>query len=134
MKIDLQKLRQNLDKAYAPYSKFHVSALAIDENDNQYWGVNCENIAFPSGLCAERSALFSAPVQGGKVGTFKEIHIISSSEKPVFPCAGCRQVMCEFMKPDSLVYCYSNDTKEVMKFKLEELVPNAIWPTTIKVG
>ncbi|MBN0919294.1 cytidine deaminase [[Mycoplasma] gypis] len=134
MKVNIKKLKDNLNFSYAPYSKFKVSALAIDSQGREFYGVNCENIAYPSGLCAERSALFSSVVHGAEVGTFKEIHIIATSEEPIYPCAGCIQVMCQFMQPDSKVYCYSNDAKIVNEHKLKELIPYGLWPTSIKVG
>ncbi|TDV23288.1 cytidine deaminase [Mycoplasmopsis mustelae] len=132
MKIDINELRNLLNKSYCPYSKFHVAAIAIDKDGRQWPGVNVENAAYPSGLCAERSALFGSVALGGKVGEFREIHIISSGASIVSPCAGCRQVMTEFMPTDALVYQYSNDAKSVRINKLSELCPFPIVPESIK--
>ncbi|MCU9940259.1 cytidine deaminase [Mycoplasmopsis felis] len=132
MQIDIQKLRDLLKYSYCPYSKFKVAAIAIDENDKEFIGVNVENAAYPSGLCAERSALFGSVAHGAKVGIFKEIHIISSSEDIISPCAGCRQVMTEFMPDDALIYQYSNDGKKVRINKVIEIVPFPIHSHNIK--
>ncbi|WP_391510158.1 cytidine deaminase [Mycoplasma zalophi] len=134
MKINIQDLKDKLKYSYSPYSNFKVAALAIDENNNKYYGVNCENIAFPSGLCAERSALFSSVVHGAKVGTFKEIHIISSGKDTIFPCSGCRQVMLEFMEPESMVYCYDNEGNLNLEISLEQLNPFGVWPNTLEIN
>ncbi|QJG67277.1 cytidine deaminase [Mycoplasma phocoenae] len=131
--MNINELKEKLQYSYCPYSKFRVAAVAIDENDNKYYGVNAENIAFPSGLCAERSALFGSVAYGAKVGTFKEIHIISSGKTVIYPCSGCRQVMLEFMKPDSLVYCYDSTGENYSVTTLEELNPHGIWPSTIEI-
>lgn len=121
--MNIETLKNLLKRSYAPYSNFQVAAIAIDEDGKEYHGVNVENAAYPSGLCAERSALFGSVAYGGKVGTFKEIHIIAKKLDEISPCAGCRQVMTEFMPMDALVYQYSNDGKRVRINKLSELVP-----------
>lgn len=130
--MDILKLKELLKKAYAPYSNFQVAACAIDEEGNEFYGVNVENAAYPSGLCAERSALFGSIAYGGKVGKFKEIHIISKKEGIISPCAGCRQVFVELMKNDAKVYQYSNDTKQVRVNTVEELVPYSVKESDIK--
>ncbi len=81
----VDKLKELLKYAYCPWSHFQVAAIAISEEGKEYPGVNVENAAFPSGLCAERSALFGSVAHGAKVGTFKEIHIISSSNEIISP-------------------------------------------------
>ncbi|QCZ36644.1 cytidine deaminase [Mycoplasma nasistruthionis] len=120
------RLKDLLKHAYVPYSKFPVAAIAIDENGKEHYGVNVENAAYPSGLCAERSALFGSVAYGGKVGTFKEIHIISGKNEIISPCAGCRQVMTEFFPLDAKVYQYSNDGKQLRVNTVNELCPFSI--------
>ncbi|QNM93955.1 cytidine deaminase [Mycoplasma sp. Pen4] len=122
----VEKLRELLTKAYAPYSNFPVAAIAIDYDGKEYYGVNVENAAYPSGLCAERSAMFGSVAYGGHVGKFKEIHIISGKNEVISPCAGCRQVMTEFMPSDAKVYQYSNDGEQVRINTVDEICPYAI--------
>ena len=86
-------------KAYAPYSKFHVGASVLLENGEIVEGNNQENIAYPSGLCAERVALFwvGANFPDTKVLT---LAIVAKGDllpvdQILSPCGGCRQVMLE---------------------------------------
>lgn len=85
--------------AYAPYSKFKVGAALRLENDVIITGSNQENIAYPSGLCAERVALFSAGANYPNVKV-ETLCIIAKGdllpkEKILSPCGSCRQVMVE---------------------------------------
>ncbi|BAP00818.1 Cytidine deaminase (Cytidine aminohydrolase) [Mycoplasmopsis californica HAZ160_1] len=128
----VQKLKDLLQFSYCPWSHFRVAAIAIDDQGREWPGVNVENAAFPSGLCAERSALFGSVAHGAKVGTFKEIYVISSGEGVISPCAGCRQVMTEFMTDDSLVHLFNGAGDIKKTFKLGELVPLPIRSEQIK--
>ncbi|AZZ65759.2 cytidine deaminase [Metamycoplasma phocicerebrale] len=119
-------LKEKLNFSYSPYSKVKVAALAIDDKGNEYYGVNCENAAFPSGLCAERSALFGSLAYGAKVGSFKEIHIISNLNKILYPCGACRQVMSQFLKSNGKIILYSTDLKEEKVFYIQDILPNGV--------
>jgi cytidine deaminase len=88
--------------AYAPYSKFSVGAAVLLENGKIITGNNQENAAYPSGLCAERVALFYASSQYRGVAV-KCIAITALRnrvpvEEPVPPCGSCRQVFVEWEK------------------------------------
>lgn len=96
----LRLAREAAKSAYAPYSKFYVGAALLLENGKTVCGNNQENIAFPSGLCAERVAFFSAGAQYPGVA-IKTIAVTARSndfaiDKPVTPCGDCRQVMAEY--------------------------------------
>jgi len=96
----LEKALQLVRKAYAPYSEFHVAAALLLENGETVVGNNQENMAYPSGLCAERVALFYAKAHFPEVPIVGMV-IIAESEKfppqePVTPCGACRQVMIEY--------------------------------------
>ena len=87
-------------RSYAPYSRFHVGAAVRLENGVEIIGCNQENAAYPSGLCAERTALFSAGAQYPDVGV--EMLAIAArgtdgelQVEPVGPCGSCRQVIIE---------------------------------------
>lgn len=87
-------------RAYAPYSKFYVGAAVKLDNGKVYTGNNQENSAYPSGLCAERVAIFSASSQNPGIA-IDSIAITASTavfgmDQPVTPCGGCRQVMAEY--------------------------------------
>ncbi len=86
--------------AYAPYSKFNVGAALLLENGEIVLGNNQENAAYPSGMCAERVAIWKAGSTFPKV-KIKKLAITASSKitkvnKPVGPCGACRQTLSEF--------------------------------------
>lgn len=87
-------------RSYAPYSHFYVGAAVMLDNGVIVTGNNQENVAFPSGLCAERTALFYANAQYPEVPV-KALAIVArdSSGKvtkvPISPCGACRQVILE---------------------------------------
>ena len=85
------------NSSYAPYSKFLVGAAARLQNGVIVAGANQENAAFPSGLCAERTALFAAgaqypdqPVVALAIAARKGRHFL---DKAITPCGACRQVI-----------------------------------------
>jgi len=88
-----------LEGSYAPYSDFHVGAALLLEDGEVIRGSNQENAAYPSGLCAERVALFYANSEHpGKAVVSLAITVKSdyfTSSEPVTPCGSCRQVIAE---------------------------------------
>ena len=80
------------EKAYAPYSNYFVGAALRTKSGKIYPGVNVENAAYPSTICAERTAIFSAVANGER--DFDMIAVVT--ENGGYPCGGCRQVMAEF--------------------------------------
>jgi cytidine deaminase len=88
---------ENLSNAYAPYSNFKVSAVCKMANDKNISGTNQENGAYPSGLCAERVAVFAAKSNYPDQNIDKiVITTEQSTEFPVSPCGACRQVLIEY--------------------------------------
>lgn len=95
----LQAATEVLTGAYAPYSAFKVGAAALLANGKVIRGSNQENVAYPSGLCAERVALFYASAQFPDENV-EAIAVTALSDEfevaePVTPCGACRQVMAE---------------------------------------
>jgi cytidine deaminase len=96
----LQKAHSAMKNAYAPYSNFLVGAAILLENSEVVIGNNQENAAYPSGLCAERVAIFHASATHPDV-TIKAIAVCCKSngsvlETPVPPCGACRQAIAEY--------------------------------------
>ena len=87
-------------RSYAPYSHFSVGAAVLLDNGSVITGNNQENVAYPSGLCAERTALFYANSQYPEIPV-KALAIVarntsgSVTAQPISPCGACRQVMLE---------------------------------------
>ncbi len=111
-------------RAYAPYSRFQVGAAAMLSDGSVVEGSNQENISYPSGLCAERVALFYAGA------SFPEIPVISLAivavkegvvQKSIAPCGACRQVMLEteqrYGKPMRILMCGKDETVVVSTAK-----------------
>ena len=115
-------------RAYAPYSHFHVGAAVSLIDGTIVEGNNQENIAYPSGLCAERVALFSAGASyPEKPVTAIAIVAIKNGEvqDTIAPCGGCRQVMLEteqrYENPVRILLCGKEDTIIIQSAK--DLLP-----------
>lgn len=96
----IQKAKEATKNAYAPYSNFKVGAAILLENGIIVTGNNQENAAYPSGLCAERVAIFAASSQYPNIAV-KAIAITAYSDDfiidtPIYPCGACRQVLAEY--------------------------------------
>jgi len=115
--------------SYAPYSHFNVGAAVRLSNGVIVKGANQENAAFPSGLCAERTAMFSAgasypdkamvsiAIAGGVMGRL--------AKAPATPCGACRQVMAQYQlkggKPMSVIMVGDG---QIWKFdKVDDILP-----------
>jgi len=107
----LNKAKEQVFKSYAPYSKFHVGAAILLANGEIVTGSNQENSAYPSGLCAERTAIFYAnaqypdvPVETLAIAAYTNGNFLA---EPVTPCGACRQVLLEtetrFKKPFAIL-------------------------------
>ena len=115
--------------SYSPYSNFQVGAALLLANGVVVKGANQENIAYPSGLCAERSAMFWAGANYPDV-PMETLAIAGSDhgvlcESPASPCGACRQVMAEYQKkyqhPIKIILVGS---KRIRKFScVEDLLP-----------
>jgi len=95
----VKRSKDIVSKAYAPYSGFNVGAAVLLENGEIITGNNQENAAYPSGMCAERTAVFYANSQFPGVA-IRAIAITASAKgkfirKPAYPCGACRQVLLE---------------------------------------
>ena len=93
----LQHANHIMHAAYAPYSHFKVGAAVLLENGKVVTGNNQENAAYPSGMCAERVAIFYAGSQYPDVA-IKTIAVTceAEAEQPVTPCGACRQAIAEY--------------------------------------
>ncbi len=115
----IEKAREAMEYAYAPYSNFKVGAALLTESGNIYTGCNIENISFGATNCAERTAVFKAVSEGEKA--FKAIAIVSSSGKFTPPCGICRQVLSEFSEDMDIILADNEDNIKIIT--LNELIP-----------
>ncbi len=104
MPVELQNLvseaTEAAKSAYAPYSGFSVGAAVLMENGEIITGSNQENAAYPSGLCAERVAVFYAKAKYPEMA-IKQLAVIALNgdeivDPPAAPCGACRQVFNEY--------------------------------------
>ncbi|MBE2989071.1 cytidine deaminase [Sneathia sp. DSM 16630] len=117
----IKKANKLLCRAYVPYSKFPVSAIVIDQDGNEYEGVNVENAAYGLCLCAERNAITSGVTKNLK--SIRTIYITGNTNEPISPCGSCRQVIAEFSTKDTKVILGSSKTDEYKEIDLETLIP-----------
>ncbi|MGV6845161.1 MAG: cytidine deaminase [Lutibacter sp.] len=96
----MQKATEARKSAYAPYSKFNVGAALLLDNQKIITGNNQENAAYPSGMCAERVAIWNASSKFPKAKVLKLCIAAASSlhkvKEPVAPCGACRQTLSEY--------------------------------------
>lgn len=116
----LERARAAVQKAYAPYSKFHVGAAILTEAGNVYSGCNVENASYGLTNCAERTAIFSAVAAEGPGMKLKAIAIWSDPEGPCSPCGACRQVIYEF-GPHALVLFHG--AEEINEARTSDMLP-----------
>ena len=109
-----------LERAYAPYSGFHVAAALLCGDGSVFTGCNVENASYGLTVCAERNALFQAIAAGER--EFSILAVVADTPQPVAPCGACRQVMAEF-GVDIIVL--ANLAGDVLVYRLEELLPAA---------
>ncbi len=108
------------EKALPKYSHFRVGAALETKNGKIILGANIENASYSLTICAERTALFTALVDGER--NFKSITIASDSASFISPCGACRQVLFEHCGGD-LDVIMTNSAGEYKKVKLKELLP-----------
>jgi len=122
--------KKSFESAYAPYSGFMVGASILLENGEIINGSNQENVAYPSGLCAERVAMFyvGARFPDIKINTIA-VSVYSSSfeiNDVISPCGACRQVMAEYedkqQKPIRVILHSPND-EVLIANRVQDLLP-----------
>jgi cytidine deaminase len=126
----LERAKQALSHAYAPYSQYQVGSAVLLGNGEVVTGNNQENMAFPSGLCAERVAIYAASANWPGVPV-KTIAISAHSKKfpvtdPVPPCGSCRQAMIEYemLQKENIRVILQGDSGKVFVIgSIESLLP-----------
>ncbi|MEN8886319.1 MAG: cytidine deaminase [Winogradskyella sp.] len=118
------------NNAYAPYSNFNVGAAILLDNTKVVIGNNQENAAYPSGLCAERTAIYYAGAKYPKAKILKMALTASSqnqiTDKPIPPCGACRQAIAEYEIKQELpieIYFMGAQGKVVKSNSLANLLP-----------
>ena len=105
-------------RAKASYSKYQVGAALLTNENQLILGCNIESKAYPTTLCAERVAIFSALAQGYE--NFKAIALVTPDG--AFPCGSCRQIMYEYAY-DIPIYI-SKNKNDYVTYTISELLPH----------
>lgn len=131
--------REQMDRAHAPYSKFHVGAALRSETGRFFFGSNVENAAYPQGWCAEPSAISAMVAAGDR--RIEEILIagapadghgayLDDADILCTPCGGCRQKIREFAIGETKIHiCGPEGLKR--SFTLAELLPFDFGPQNL---
>ena len=122
----IKQANEILDRAYVPYSKFHVGAVVVDTEGNVYKGINVENASYGLAICGERNAISSAVTDGMK--KIDLIVITGNTDEPISPCGMCRQVIREFATPDTRIVLATSKNDNYIVWTLEEMIPYSFGP------
>jgi len=127
----LAEAKKITEKSYCPYSEFPVGAALVTVETGEekvYLGCNIENSSYSMAICAERTAVCQAVVNGHK--NFSKIAIIASNLKPCSPCGACLQVLAEF-STDIEIILENTDGTPLIK-RLKDFLPNMFTPELLK--
>jgi cytidine deaminase len=122
----IQVAREARKWAYVPYSHYPVGAALLTSSGRVYDGVNVENAAYPSTICAERVAIFKAVSEGEH--RFTAIAVVTSNGGS--PCGSCRQVLAEFGL-ETRVLIADEQGRLLRESSVAELLPEAFTPTDL---
>ena len=112
--------------AYAPYSNYRVGAALLADSGRIYDGINVENAAYGSSICAERTALVKAVSEGER--RFEAVAVVTNNGGS--PCGACRQMLAEFGL-DVNVLLVNGEGKVLRETTLRELLPDAFTPDAL---
>ena len=113
----IQHACQAQERAKAPYSHYAVGAALLTEDNTIILGCNIESKAYPTTLCAERVAIFSALAQGHH----KFIALALVTQDGAFPCGSCRQIIHEYT--DNIPIYISNGSNKYGTYTISDLLP-----------
>lgn len=118
------------NNSYSPYSEFSVGAAVLLDNNKVILGSNQENASYPSGLCAERTAVFYASSQYPEAKILKMAIVAGSrihrTMIPIPPCGACRQSIVEYevkQNADIEIYFMGETGKIIKSHSITNLLP-----------
>lgn len=122
----LDQARSVAARAYAPYSRFRVGAVALAPDGAAFEGVNVENAAYGATICAEANAISSAAATGIRELSIVAVGCLDADE--CSPCGNCRQLMREFGVQHVVVQGEGGRTRI---YTLEQLLPHSFGPEAL---
>lgn len=124
--------RDLLPNAHAPYSNFPVAAIVVTTAGATFAGVNVENAAYGSTICAERMAIGAMVTAGDRSG-IAAVVVAGRADDPLSPCGSCRQVIAEFSSPATVVSS-RGAAGITTTWQIDELLPAAFGPLALHAG
>lgn len=118
----LARLKRVRERAYAPYSGFHVAAVVETEDGDRFFGCNVEVAHFKS-VCAEASAISAMIAGGGR--RLRRVVILTSGDEPCPPCGDCRQRLREFADDDAEILLIDDQGRTCRRYTVDQLLPDA---------
>ena len=127
-----EKAQYAYQKAYAPYSHFHVGAAALTTANKVVQGCNVENSSYGLTVCAERNCIAQGVIGNETVNTveFSALVIYTEQEKLTPPCGACRQVISEFFPKKAQVMAV-NHLNQKKIWTVDQLLPEAFTPNDL---
>lgn len=117
----MEKAKKASENSYSPYSHFPVGACVLMESGKTYIGTNVENASYGATICAERSAILNAIVNGER--KIKAVAIYGPKMNRCAPCGLCRQVIDEFRSDNGVDIVLEGDNGELEIHSIDELLP-----------
>jgi cytidine deaminase len=117
------------ESAYAPYSGFRVGAVVVAADGRRFIGVNVENAAYGSTICAEGNAISSAVAAGAR--RLHTVAVAGLDGGECYPCGNCRQLMAEFGVETVIV---QDAAGQALVHHLADLLPHAFGPENLESG
>lgn len=117
-------------RSYSPYSGHKVGAAILLKNGQIFGGCNVENSSYGGTVCAERTAIFKAVSENGKIQV-AAVAVVTDSAYPWPPCGFCRQVIAEFASPEIPLYA-ANLQGDLRISRFGDIMPDAFTPDFLK--
>ena len=120
----LETARAASERAYAPYSDFHVGAAILTRAGQVHAGSNIENASYGLSICAERNAATTMAFADPGDRQIELVAVYSPNASPCFPCGACRQFLREFGCKEVIV----EDGSGLRSYPFDEILPNSFGP------
>jgi cytidine deaminase len=120
----MEAARAASERAYAPYSRFHVGAAILTEGGKLHAGSNVENASYGLSICAERNAATTMASADPEDRNIELVAVYSPNTSPCFPWGACRQFLREFGCKEVIV----DDGSGLRSYPFEQILPNSFGP------
>jgi cytidine deaminase len=124
----MEAARDASEKAYAPYSNFHVGAAILAADGTIHAGCNVENASYGLAICAERNAATAMVLAKPENREIELVAVFSPDASPCFPCGACRQVLREFGCKEVVV----EESSGLRRYPFEEILPHSFGPEALE--